>query len=110
MALYGLIAFAATQRKREIGVRMALGAEPAAIVRLVASGSLRLVGAGLVLGAAAAFLLARGTAALLYGVPALDPVTWLVAAFVLSAVAMAAVSWPARRAARVRPAEALRHD
>ena len=110
LGLYGLLAHAVARRTREIGVRMALGAEPAAIVRLVASGSLRLVGAGLVLGAAAAFLLARGTAALLYGVPALDPVTWLVAAFVLSAVAMAAVSWPARRAARVRPAEALRHD
>ena len=110
LGLYGLLAHAVARRTREIGVRMALGAEPGAIVRLVATGSLRLLGAGLMLGAIAAFVLARGTAAMLYGVPALDPVTWLTAAAVLAAVSLAATSWPARRAARVRPAEALRHD
>jgi len=110
LGLYGLLAHAVSRRTREIGVRMALGADPAGIVRLVAGGASRLVLIGLSLGALASALLGRTVAGLLYRVPAYDLTSWLLAVCALFASAMFAAGLPARLAARVQPAEALRTD
>jgi predicted permease len=110
LGLYGLLAHAVSRRTREIGVRMALGADAAGIVRLVTGGALRLVLLGLGLGAVASAALGRTVAALLYRVPALDPVSWSLALAALVACAVIATGMPARSAAQVQPAEALRAD
>jgi predicted permease len=110
LGLYGLLAHAVSRRRREIGVRMALGADGAGIVRFVAGGGLKLVLLGLSLGALAAALLGRTVAGLLYRVPAFDPTSWALALGALLACAALAAGLPARVAARVQPAEALRAD
>jgi predicted lysophospholipase L1 biosynthesis ABC-type transport system permease subunit len=110
LGLYGLLAHAVSRRRREIGVRMALGADPAGIVRLVAGGGLRLVLLGLAFGTLAAAGLGRTVAGLLYRVPAFDPVSWSLALGALIACAALASGMPARAAARVHPADALRTD
>jgi predicted permease len=110
LGLYGVLAHAVSRRTREIGVRMALGADASGIVRLVAGGGLRLVLLGLSLGAVAAALLARAVASMLYRVPAFDPASWLLAGAALALTATLAAGFPARSAARVQPAEALRTD
>ena len=110
LGLYGLLAHAVGRRTREIGVRMALGADVAGIVRLVTGGGVRLVLAGLALGALAAALLGRTVAGLLYRVPAFDPAAWSLACLALLASAVFAAGLPARIAAHVQPAEALRGD
>jgi predicted permease len=108
LGLYGLLAHAVSRRTREIGVRMALGADGAGIVRLVAGGGFRLVLLGLGFGALAAALLGRSVAVLLYRVPAFDPASWALAVVALGATGVFAAGLPARAAARVEPAEALR--
>jgi len=110
LGLYGLLAHAVSRRRREIGVRMAMGADGAGIVRLVAGGGLRLVLVGLALGALAAALLGRTVASLLYRVPAFDPASWALALGALLVSAALAAGLPARVAAHVQPAEALRTD
>jgi ABC-type antimicrobial peptide transport system permease subunit len=110
LGLYGLLAHAVSRRTREIGVRMALGADTAGIVRLVAGGGLRLVLLGLALGTIAAALLGRTVAGLLYRVPAFDATSWSLAVCALLVSAVLAAGLPARLAARVQPAEALRSD
>ena len=110
LGLYGLLAHAVSRRRREIGVRMALGADAAGIVRLVAGGGLRLVLLGLVMGSLAAAALARTVTGLLFRVPAFDPASWALAMFALLGSAALAAGLPARFAARVEPAEALRTD
>jgi predicted permease len=110
LGLYGLLAHAVARRRREIGVRMALGADAAGIVRLVAGGGFRLVLLGLALGSLAAAALARTVTGLLFRVPAFDPTSWALAMFALLASAALAAGLPARFAARVEPAEALRTD
>jgi putative ABC transport system permease protein len=110
LGLYGVIAYSVTQRTSELGVRMALGARAIDIVRLVAMSATALVAAGLVLGACGAFALGRAMRSLLYGVGPNDPATLLTVAAILAAVAALASYVPARRAARVDPAIALRPE
>jgi putative ABC transport system permease protein len=109
LALYGLMAHAMRRRTREIGVRMALGAGPADVLRLALGGGLRLVLAGAALGVAGALALTRLATGVLYGVTASDPLTIAAAVLLLAGVALLACWWPARRAARVDPAVALRY-
>jgi ABC-type antimicrobial peptide transport system permease subunit len=107
IGIYGVMAYSVRRRTREIGTRVALGADRGAIVRLVMreGGSITL--AGVVVGLSAGFVAARSLAAILYGVPAADPVSLTAAAVVLSITGLAACYIPARRAARVDPARTL---
>ena len=108
VGLYGLLAYAVAQRQREIGIRMALGALPRSIARLIGGQALVLVAMGVVLGLAAAFLLAPLATAVLYGVGPADPLSMAAAAVLVALVAALAALIPAARAARVDPAIALR--
>jgi predicted permease len=108
VGLYGVLAYAVTQRRREIGVRMALGAEQTRVLHLVLRDGLTLVGLGVALGLAVALGLSGTVVSLLYGVGAVDPASFLGAAAVLVAVAAVASYLPARRASRIDPIVALR--
>jgi predicted permease len=104
---YGLLSYAVAQRRREIGLRMALGAQPEQIRRQFVSLALRLLAAGTVLGLAGAWLTGRAMQAVLFHVPALDAATLAGAATLLGAVSLAACILPSDRAARISPMEAL---
>jgi ABC-type antimicrobial peptide transport system permease subunit len=108
--LYGLVSFLVAQRESEFGVRLALGATQAGILKLVLGDALRWTSCGLVCGLAGAAAAARALGSLLFHVSPANPVAYAVAATVLAALAIAAALVPARRAARVDPATALRHD
>ena len=108
IGVHGVMAYAVTERRQEMGVRLALGATRADVVGLVYGDASRVVGAGLVLGAIGAALLAPAMASMLYGVAPIDPVTFAAAGLVLIVAAAWAVFVPARRAARVDPAVTLR--
>lgn len=108
VGIYGIVSYYVVQHTREIGVRVALGAEARDIVRLVAGRGLWLAGAGVVLGGIGAIIAARFVRSLLYGVGDDDPATFAVAAAVLVAVSLVASYVPARRAARLDPVTALR--
>jgi len=110
VGIYGVIAYAVAGRTREIGVRMALGARPAGVLRLVFRQGFGMVGVGLAAGVVGALLGTRVLRAQLYGVAPGDPATLLIVLAILSGVAAAAIALPARRAARVAPMEALRHE
>jgi predicted permease len=105
---YGVMAYSITQRLREMGIRMALGARPADVRRLVLTGGLKLAGPGLVIGLVAAIVLGRVLEDLLYGVGARDPATLAIATGALVVAACVASLVPALRAARAQPAETLR--
>lgn len=108
VGIYGVVTFAVAQRTREFGVRLALGASPAEIWQNVTAGTVRFVAVGLAAGLAGAAVLTRFLAAHLYGVSARDPAAFVAAPALLFAVSLLASWLPARRAARVDPAEALR--
>ena len=108
VGLYGVVAYAAAQRTQEFGIRMALGARPGDVVRLVLGQGLRLALAGVAIGTAASLALARLLTKLLYGVDPTDPLTMISVAVLLAAVALAACWLPARRVTRIAPTEALR--
>jgi putative ABC transport system permease protein len=108
--LYGLVAFLVAQREREFGVRLALGATPVAILRLVLTDALRWTVAGLTIGLLGSIAAARALRSLLFHVSPTDPTVYIVAAAVLISVALTAALVPSRRAAQVDPATALRAD
>jgi putative ABC transport system permease protein len=110
VGIYGVVAGSVVERTGEIGVRMALGARPGDVVRLVLAEGMRPVLIGLVLGLAAALALGRWIASLLFGVGATDAPTFLAVAVALVAVALLSCWIPARRATHVDPVAALRHD
>ncbi len=110
IGLYGVIAYAVARRTREIGIRMALGAHPGAVLALIMRQGLGVAAAGLAAGTLLAFGAAKAIAGALYGVSAVDPVAWAAAVFVLLASAALANLVPARRAARVDPSYALRSE
>jgi predicted permease len=110
LGLYGVLAYAVTQRTREIGVRMALGASPVQALLLVAREGFAVVGAGLGAGVLGALLAAKAFAGLLFGIGPTDPLALAGAVCLLALVAVLAMLLPARRAARVDPAVALRAE
>jgi ABC-type antimicrobial peptide transport system permease subunit len=110
VGIYGIMAYAVANRRNEIGIRMALGAQPAQVRGMILRESAWLAAAGVVAGLAAALGLTRLVKAMLYGVQPWDPVTLAGGVLLLMAVALMASWIPARRAARVQPMEALRHE
>jgi predicted permease len=110
VGIYGVIAYVAMQRTREIGIRMALGAQTGDVRRLFLRHGLLLTGAGIAVGIGVALALTRVMSALLFGVSPIDPVTYVAVAASLATVALLATYLPARRASRVDPIVALRAD
>jgi ABC-type antimicrobial peptide transport system permease subunit len=108
--LYGVVSYSVGQRRREIGVRMALGAAPSAIGGMVFREGLRVTVIGAAVGVAFGFLLARASASILFGVNANDPLTFVVVTGTVLLVALAAIWSPAVRAMRVDPVRSLRAD
>jgi len=110
LGIYGVLAYLVSQRQREIGVRIALGAQSRDVLRLVVGRGLVLAVAGVVIGIVGAFALTRFMQGVLYGVGATDPLTFVAVALGLLGVAILASWLPARRAARVDPAVAIRYE
>jgi predicted permease len=108
VGLYGVVSFLVAQRTREFGVRLALGAQETDVLGMVLRQGLRLVGAGLIVGAIAALLATRLFVSLMFGVSTLDPVVYVGMSAMLAAIALLASYLPARRATHVDPVEALR--
>jgi putative ABC transport system permease protein len=106
--LYGVIAYTVAQRTQEIGIRVALGAEPRSVVGLVAAGGLRLTAIGMAAGTMAAVVVSRAMRSMLFDVSPADPVTYTAVLLVFAVTACAALVVPARRALRVDPITALR--
>ena len=107
VGIYGVVAYFVTQRTGEIGLRMALGATPGRVLRLVVGQGMRPVVVGIIIGAVLAGAASRLLASLLFGIGTRDPVTFLAVPIVLGIVALAASVVPARRAIRVEPTKAL---
>jgi putative ABC transport system permease protein len=110
VGIYGVQAYAVRQRVQEIGIRVALGAKRGHVFRLVIGQGLRLTIIGICIGVAAALGLTRLMTSLLYGLSATDPLTFASVAILLCGVALAACYIPARRAMRIDPMVALRHE
>jgi predicted permease len=110
IGLYGVVAYTVAQRRREVGIRMALGAEAGAIRKMFLFYGVTFTGAGIVVGLTAAAALSRVLSSLLYSVTPLDPVTYVAARVALLLAALAACYIPARRAATVDPVETLRME
>ena len=110
IGIYGLLANSVQQRAREMGIRIALGARPADVRNMVVFQGMRLTLIGVIVGTGAAFGLTRFIQSFLFGVKALDPITFLLVPILLISAALVAAWIPARRASRVDPADALRSD
>jgi putative ABC transport system permease protein len=110
VGLYGAIAYAVSQRTQEIGIRMAFGATPSTVLKLILGHGLRLIAVGIASGLILALSLAHLIRTLLFGVSATDPATIISVSALLSAVAVLACYIPARRALRVDPMVALRYE
>jgi ABC-type antimicrobial peptide transport system permease subunit len=110
IGLYGVMSYTVARRTREIGIRMALGAQSGKVLRMVLGESLLLVLVGWLIGLAAALAMTRWIAGMLFGLTPTDPLTMALATLLLLAVAALAGYLPARRAARVDPLLALRHE
>jgi putative ABC transport system permease protein len=110
VGLYGSIAYSVTQRTREIGIRVALGASSKAVTELVVNDGVRLASAGFVVGLGTAIVATRALSSLLYAVSAADPATFVASSLVVVVVALLASYVPARRATRIDPVDALRMD
>jgi ABC-type antimicrobial peptide transport system permease subunit len=110
IGLYGVMSFLMSQRTREFGIRVAVGASSGALLRLVLGQAATLVSVGICLGLVAALLLARSIASLLYGITPFDTATFASVSLVLAVVALLASYIPARRAASVDPMVALRYE
>jgi putative ABC transport system permease protein len=110
VGLYGVIAYIAAQRTREIGIRMALGAQMGDVRKMFLRHGLRLTTIGIALGVGAALALSRVMRALLFGVSPTDPMTYAAVSGALAGAMLLAIYLPARRAARVDPVVALRAD
>ena len=108
VGIYGVVSYSVTQRTREIGIRMALGAKQSDVLRLVLAEGLKLTVLGVVLGLAGAFAVTRVLTNLLFAVKPTDPMTFVALSILLAAVALLAGYLPARRAAKVDPLVALR--
>src|SRR4029078_5665187 len=106
--IYGVISFAVARRTREIGIRVALGADRGAVLRLIVGQGATVAAVGLLLGLAAALAATRVLRALLFDVTPTDPLTLIVVVALLAIAALMACWIPARRAARLQPAAALR--
>ncbi|MBW8862165.1 MAG: FtsX-like permease family protein [Acidobacteria bacterium] len=110
LGIYGVLAYSVSQRTRELGIRLALGAKRHELFAMVVRQGMRPVIAGGILGIAGAFASSAVLKSLLYGVAAVDPATYAVTVAILIAVALAATAMPARRAMRVDPITALRTE
>ena len=110
IGIYGLMSYAVVHRTNEIGIRVALGAQPGQVLRLIMRQGLVLAAAGVAVGIALAFIFTRLLRSLLFGVQPFDPVTFIGVAFLLTLIALAACYLPARRAMRVDPVVALRYE
>jgi putative ABC transport system permease protein len=110
VGVYGVMAYAVTQRRSEIGIRLVLGASPAGVVRMVLHRVALLVGAGMAIGGTVSLWISKFSAALLFGLQPRDPATFAAAGIVLSVIGLLAGWLPARRAARIDPVSALRTE
>jgi len=110
IGIYGVISYVVGQRTHEIGIRLALGAHPGDVMRLILGQATRLALIGVAIGIAAALALTRLMTKIIFGVNAHDPLTFAGVAFVLVIVALAACYIPARRAMRTDPMVALRYE
>jgi putative ABC transport system permease protein len=110
VGIYSIVSYSVARRVPEIGIRMALGAEPRDIFRLVLGQAVRLVGAGLIGGIVIALATTRLMTTLLYGITATDPATFVSICFIIGAIALIASYVPANRATKVDPLVAIRYD
>jgi putative ABC transport system permease protein len=108
IGIYGVLSYSVSQRTRELGIRLALGAQSSDVLRLVIAQGMKLAALGIALGLAMSFVLARLITSLLFGITAYDPATFMVMCMVLIAVGLLACYFPARRALGVDPITTLR--